>query len=187
MPDTPEITAILAAWRDGEPGALDRLLPLIYNELHRLASRQRRGEREGHTLNTTALLHEAYLRLAGSEVAWVDRTHFYAVAARTMRRVLVDHARAHGRAKRDGGARVELDDVQIPALGRDPDLLDLDEALQQLSALDERQARVVELHYFAGLTYDEIAGVLELSAATVHRELRAGRAWLANALGADAG
>lgn len=187
MPDSPEITDILAAWRDGEPGALDRLLPLIYDELHRLASRQRRGEREGHTLDTTALLHEAYLRLAGSEVAWVDRTHFYAVAARTMRRVLVDHARAHRRAKRDGGARVDLENLQLPALGRDPDLLDLDEALQQLSALDERKARVVELHYFGGLTYDEIAGVLELSAATVHRELRAGRAWLGNALGADAG
>jgi RNA polymerase sigma factor (TIGR02999 family) len=187
MPDNSEITAILAAWRDGEPGALDRLLPLIYDELHRLAARQRRGEREGHTLDTTALLHEAYLRLIGSEVAWVDRTHFYAVAARTMRRVLVDHARAHGRVKRSGGARVELDKVQLPAPGRDPDLLDLDEALQQLSALDERKARVVELHYFGGLTYDEIASVLELSAATVHRELRAGRAWLANTLGAESG
>jgi len=184
-PDPVEVTQLLSAWRDGDPGALDRLLPLIYDELHRIASRQRRGERDDHTLDTTDLLHEAYLRLVGSDVDWVDRTHFYAVAARTMRRVLVDHARALGRAKRGGGAvKVPLVDDQV-AEAQGADLLDLDEALERLAAFDERKARVIELHYFGGLNYDETATVLEISAATVHRDLRMARAWLARELGAE--
>lgn len=182
----PDISSLLASWRDGDDAALDRLLPIIYDELHRIASRQRRGEREDHTLDTTALLHEAYLRLVGTNVEWVDRQHFFAVAARTMRRVLVDHARSHGRAKRSGGAvKVPLDNQQLAAEARSADLIDLDEAIQRLSALDERKGRVVELHYFGGLSYDEIAAVLETSAATVHRDLRMARAWLARELGAE--
>lgn len=186
--DTLDVTALLAAWHDGDEGALDTLLPIIYEELHRIASRQRRGEREDHTLDTTALLHEAYLRLVGSDVAWVDRQHFFAVAARTMRRVLVDHARSLGRAKRGGGAvKVPLLDDQHTLAQPSADLLDLDEAIDGLSALDERKGRIVELHYFGGLTYDEMAKVLGVSAATVHRDLRLARAWLARELGADSG
>jgi RNA polymerase sigma factor (TIGR02999 family) len=182
----PEISTLLASWRSGDQSALDRLLPIIYDELHRIASRQRRGERDDHTLDTTALLHEAYLRLVGTNVEWVDRQHFFAVAARTMRRVLVDHARSHGRAKRSGGAvKVSLDHQQLAAEARPADLIDLDEAMQRLSALDERKGRVVELHYFGGLSYDEIAAVTEVSPATVHRELRMARAWLARELGAE--
>jgi len=179
-----DVTALLTAWRSGEPGALDRLLAVVYDELHQIAGRQRRGEREDHTLDTTALLHEAYLRLVDANVDWVDRTHFYAVVARTMRRVLVDHARAVGRVKRGArGVKVSLDDQPLASPERAADLVDLDEAMERLSALDERKGRIVELHYFGGLSYDEIARVLEISPATVFRELRLARAWLANALG----
>lgn len=174
-----EVSRLLLAWRSGEREALERLLPLVYDELHALARRQLRGERPDHTLQPTALLHEAYLRLVGSDVAWEGRVHFLAVAAQVMRHILVDHARARARAKRGGGAeRVTLDEALSSVADRPDDLLALDEALERLGAFDERKARVVELHYFGGLTYDEVAGALDVSPATVDRELRLAKAWL---------
>ena len=174
-----EVSQLLLAWRAGDETALDRLLPLVYAELHQLARRQMRAERPDHTLQTTALLHEAYLRLCGAEVAWEGRVHFLAVAAQAMRRILVDHARTRARAKRGGGAdRVPLEEHLAGGPDRPPDVVALDEAMQRLSTLDERKAHVVELHYFGGLTYDETAAALGLSAATVDRELRLAKAWL---------
>ncbi len=174
-----EVSQLLLAWRRGDATALERLLPLLYDELHRIARQQMRGERPDHTLQTTALIHEAYLRLCGADVAWEGRVHFLAVAAQTMRRVLVDHARARGRAKRGGGVdAITLDEALAPSPERAPGIVALDEAIGRLSALDERKARAVELHYFGGLTYDETAAALGVSAATVDRELRLAKAWL---------
>ena len=174
-----EISQLLIAWKNGDGTALERLMPLVYDELHALASRHLRGERPDHTLQTTALIHEAYLRLVGADVAWEGRGHFLAVAAQTMRRILVDHARGRSRAKRGGGERpVSLDAALLASPDRGADVLALDEALARLSTLDERKARAVELHYFGGLTYDETAAALQVSAATVDRELRFAKAWL---------
>jgi RNA polymerase sigma factor (TIGR02999 family) len=182
--DMSEVSRLLLAWRAGDSAALERLLPLVYEALHALAARYMRGERPDHTLQTTALIHEAYLRLCGADVAWEGRVHFLAVAAQTMRRILVDHARARGRAKRGGGEPpIQLDDSQAASPGRPDDLLLLDEALGRLLALDERKARAVELHYFGGLTYDETAEALGVSAATVDRELRMAKAWLYREMG----
>jgi RNA polymerase sigma factor (TIGR02999 family) len=151
----------------------------VYDELHGLARRQMRGERPEHTLQTTALIHEAYLRLCGADVAWEGHVHFLAVAAQTMRRILVDHARARARDKRGGGApAVPLNESLAASPARTPDVVELDEAIARLSALDERKARAVELHYFGGLTYDETAAALGVSAATIDRELRLAKAWL---------
>lgn len=178
MTSPESITALLRAWRGGQNDALDRLIPMIYEELQRLAGRAMRDERTDHTLQTTALIHEAFLRLIGSNVEWADRVHFYAVAAQTMRRVLVDHARARGREKRGGGAvRVALEE-NVAAITPSADLVALDEALERLSSLDTRKARAIELHYFGGLTYDAAAHVLGVSPATVDRELRLAKAWL---------
>lgn len=178
-PATTEVSGLLLAWRRGDPGARDRLMPLVYDELRALARRQMHGERPDHTLQTTALVHEAYLRLCGADVTWDGRVHFLAVAAQVMRRILVDYARARGRAKRGGGAeRVALDDARAAAPDRPPDLVALDEAIERLTTLDERKGRVIELHYFGGLTYDETAAALGISAATVDRELRLAKAWL---------
>jgi RNA polymerase sigma factor (TIGR02999 family) len=181
---TPDsITARLRAWRAGETDALDQLLPLVYEELRRLASRAMQRERDDHTLQTTALVHEAYLRLLGADIEWEDRVHFFAIAAQTMRRVLVDHARTRARDKRGGGAvRVPLDEGTSAAETRAPDMIALDEALQRLSSLDDRKARVVELLYFGGLTYDDTARLLGVSTATVDRDLRFAKAWLYNEL-----
>jgi len=174
-----EISQLLVAWRNGDQDALQRLLPLVYNELHALARRHMRGERPDHTLQTTALIHEAYLRLCGADVAWEGRAHFLAVAAQTMRRILVDHARARSRDKRGGGiAPISLEAAAPVAPEASDELLALDEALTRLSALDERKAHAVELHYFGGLTYDETAAALDVSPATVDRELRLAKAWL---------
>jgi len=181
-PSSSSITALLREWRAGHEPALEALTPLVYDELHRIAGRVARGERSGHTLQPTALVHEAYLRLAGADVEWQDRAHFFAVAARMMRRVLVDHARLGRRAKRYGGVRVTL--VESAAVGGvgDPDIESLDRALDDLKAQDARKADLVELHYFGGLTYAELAEVSHLSEATVHRELRLAKAWLHRAL-----
>jgi RNA polymerase sigma factor (TIGR02999 family) len=174
-----EVSQLLLAWRRGDATALERLLPLVYDELHGLARRQMRGERPEHTLQTTALIHEAYLRLCGADVAWEGHVHFLAVAAQTMRRILVDHARARARDKRGGGApAVPLNESLAASPARTPDVVELDEAIARLSALDERKARAVELHYFGGLTYDETAAALGVSAATIDRELRLAKAWL---------
>jgi RNA polymerase sigma factor (TIGR02999 family) len=177
----PEVTQLLLAWRAGESTALDELMPLVYSELRRLAKQALRGEADGHTLRTTALVHEAYVRLVGSDVHWEGSGHFMRIASRAMRRVLVDHARKRKSQKRGGGAlAMGLDTLEgvIPATARPEDVIELDEALERLIALEERKGRVVELHYFGGLSYDEVAEVLEVSTATVHRDLRMARAWL---------
>lgn len=180
MADQPtEVSRLLLAWRDGDQAALDRLVPLVYDQLHALARRHLRGERPDHTLQTTALIHEAYLRLVGSDVTWEGHGHFMAVAAQTMRRILVDHARARSRDKRGGGAAVvDLDEVQIGSPEPGPELVALDDALDRLAAFDERKARAVELHYFGGFNYDETAEALGISPATVDRDLRLAKAWL---------
>jgi RNA polymerase sigma-70 factor, ECF subfamily len=183
-----EISRLLLACRSGDESALAQLMPLVYDELHILAHRRLQGERTGHTLQTTDLIHEAYLRLAGAEVDWENRVHFFAVAAQMMRRILVDQARARGRAKRGGGAAaVTLEDVAIVETEPSTDLVALDEALERLAALDSRKARVVELHYFGGLTYEETAGAIGVSPATVERDLRMAKAWLYSELLPGAG
>ena len=175
-----QVTQLLVEWRNGDKTALDRLMPLVYDQLRDLASRQFARERTGHTLQTTALVHEAYMRLGGAKVDLEDRRHFMAIAARAMRQVLVEHARGYGRQKRGGGEKpLSLDeDVAAYAAERPAELLDLDEAMTRLAAVDDRKARVVELHYFTGLEYEEIAKVLDISPATVHRDLRMAKAWL---------
>lgn len=186
--DPAEISRLLLACKTGDETALTRLMPLVYDELHALAHRRLLGEQTGHTLQTTAVIHEAYLRLVGADVGWESRVHFFAVAAQTMRRILVDHARSRGRAKRGGGATpVTLEDVAVVPTEPSTDLVALDEALERLSALDPRKARIVELHYFGGLTYDETATAIGVSAATVDRELRMAKAWLYRELRPDTG
>lgn len=154
-------------------------MPMVHDELRRIARRHLSRERPGHTLQSTALINEAYLRLVDADVEWKDRVHFFAVAARIMRRVLVDYARSRRRGKR-GGGRTLLSLDQIPEAASTPsvDVVDLDGALRKLSELDDRKSHVVELTYFGGLTYDETAEALAISAATVHRELRLAKAWL---------
>jgi len=181
MAPTREVTELLRRMRAGDEGAADRLVPLIYDELHQLAARFLRGERKGHTLQTTALVHEAYLRLVDQQqAAWTDRTHFMAVAATLIRRILIDHAR-HANAERRGGGKrpASLDAVGDPVAVEDPDtLLAIDEALVRLASLDARKARVVELRFFGGLTVDQTATVLSVSPATVDRDWHMARAWL---------
>ncbi len=160
-----------------------QVVPLVYGELHRLASLHMRRERGGHTLQPTALVHEAYARLAGSDLTLQDRRHFFAVASRAMRRILVDHARSRGSLKRGAGAsHVTLDEAMAAPETSPEEVLELNDALERLAGNDERKARVVELHYFGGLSYDEIAEVEEISAATVDRDLRFAKAWLQAAL-----
>ena len=179
------VTTLLRQWKGGDDSALDRLLPLVYAELRRIAARHLRRERAGHSLQPTGLVHEAYLRLvAAPGPEWQDRTHFFGVSARLMRQILVDHARARGAAKRGGAARrVALTDDVEPAAARDLDLLALDEALGRLEEIDPIQGRVVELRYFTGLSIEETAEVLGKSPATVNREWRMARAWLRRELG----
>ena len=180
-----EITALLHQWRDGDPHALERVIPLVYAELRAIAASQLRQERPGHTLQPTALLNEAYLRLAEHErIQWQDRGHFLAVAAHIMRRLLVDYARARNAQKRGGGdSAVRLSELEeVLAVNPAVDLVDLDAALRELERLDDRQARVVELRYFGGLSIAETARVLDVSITTVKREWQTARAWLWNAL-----
>jgi len=175
----PDITALLRAWRGGDDGALEELTPLVYDELRRLARAQMRREAAEHTLQPTGLVHEAYLRLVGADLEWQDRHHFLSVAARAMRRVLIDHARRKGAERRGGDAvRVTLSSVPDVASGETVDVLALHEALERLESYDARQARTVEFHFFGGLTQPEIAQVTGLSLATVERDLRHARAWL---------
>lgn len=186
MGEEQPVTGLLREWRDGSEQALEQLTPLVYDELLRLARRAMYREAGSHTLQATALVNEAFVRLVDADVSWHDRVHFYAVAARTMRRVLVDHARARRSAKR-GGDRiaVTLDDAVLAGPQRDDDLLELDEALARLASFDERKGQIVELHYFGGLTYDETAAVLDISPVTVHRDLKLAKAWLHHELSAD--
>jgi RNA polymerase sigma factor (TIGR02999 family) len=177
-------TQLLTEWRSGHPQALDRLTPLVYDELRRLARSYMRAERGSHTLQATAVVHEAFLRLVQANVALQDRGHFFALASRLMRRVLVDHAKSRSRMKRNSGARdlaAESTDETLPAM--DFDVVALDDALEGLQQLEPRLAQVIELHYFGGLTYDQIAAAVGASAATVHRDIRLARAWLLNEIG----
>jgi RNA polymerase sigma factor (TIGR02999 family) len=173
------VTVLLQQWRGGNSQALDELMPLVYDELRRLAARCLYAERPDHTLRATALVHEAYMRLIGAEVGWQDRAHFYAVAARVVRRILVEYARTHNRQKRGGGAEIiPLDEAVVVGPEATSTVLGLDEALQRLAALDARKSEVVQLLYFGGMTYDETAAALDISPATVHRELKLAKAWL---------
>ena len=179
MAPAPDITALLLAWKsEGEP-ARNRLVEAVYEELRRLARRNLRRERAGHSLTPTALVHEAYLRLVDQRrVQWRNRAHFFAIAARVMRRILVDHARARAAAKRDAGATVALEDADVGAEAVDVDILALDRALQKLGGKDARQRRLVELRFFAGLSVDETAAVLDIAPVTVKRDWALARAWL---------
>jgi|SRR5271155_2081775 len=178
-------TQLLTEWRSGNPQALDRLTPLVYDELRRLARNYMRGERGSHTLQATAVVHEAFLRLIQGNVALQDRAHFFALASRLMRRVLVDHAKSRSRAKRHAGIR-EFDSAEAdvpPAL--DFDVIALDDALESLLQIEPRLAQAIELHYFGGLTYEQIAAAAGASTATVHRDIRLARAWLLNEIAGD--
>lgn len=178
---TESVTDLLQAWAAGDQAALDELLPLVYDDLRRQARRYMRGQTPGHTLQTTALVHEAYLRLAGqSAVDWQSRAHFFGVAAKAMRSILVDHARARSAAKRGGSARaITLNDAgKIPGPQISVDVLALDDALARLGELDPRKSQLVELRYFGGLGIDEAAAVLGVSPTTVKREWTTARAWL---------
>ncbi len=176
-----EITRMLQEWSGGKQEALDALLPLVYAELHRQASRYLRRERAGHTLQTTALIHEAYLKLIDQrEVNWQNRAHFFGIAAQAMRRILVDYARERHRAKRGGiGENLPLEEAAlVVSEERRVDLVALDEALTRLAKFDERQARIVELRYFSGLSIEETAEVLRISPATVKSDWNVAKAWL---------
>ena len=178
-----EITRLLNQWSSGDESAADALTPLVYDELHRIAARLFRSESSGHTLQPTALVHEAYVNLVGVEVSWQDRSHFYSLAARMMRRLLVNHANARNADKRGGGAiRVTLNDERAPEGIADAELLDLDEALTRLAAVDQRKAELLQLQYFGGLSFREMEAVTGLSSSTLDRELRFARAWLKDRL-----
>ena len=179
-PDHHEITKLLVQWSDGNQAALDELFPLVYDELHRLASRYMSRERKGHTLQTTALINEAYVRLVDQKnVHWQNRSHFFAISARIMRRILVDHVRRRGYAKRGGDIRrVSLDETAHIAKEPSAELLLLDEALTKLAKIDERRSKVVELRHFGGLSNDEIATLLNVSTNTITRDWNLARAWL---------
>ncbi len=179
MPAAPDITRLLHAWKAGDRDASEQLAAALYEELHRTAAHYMRLERAGHTLQTTALVNEAYLRLAGVRMEYHDRVHFFALAAQMMRRVLVDHARSHGYLKRGAGARaLSLDDTNIPSPNRSGDVVALDDALVELAKRDPRKARVVELRFFAGLSVDETAHALDVSPQTVLRDWSLAKAWL---------
>jgi RNA polymerase sigma factor (TIGR02999 family) len=175
-----DISGLLAAWNQGDKSAQEELLPLVYDELRRIARSHLRRERPDHTLQPTALVHEAYLRLVrGGEVEWQCRAHFFGIAARLMRQILINHAEARAAERRGGGAyRVSLSAADRVSDGTELDLIALDDALKELAALDARQAQVVELRFFGGLTVEETAEVMELSPATVKREWTSARAWL---------
>ena len=185
--DTPQqVTGLLGQWRAGDPAALESLIPLVYAELHRIAHGYLRGERKGHTLQSTALVNEAYLRLVSQEPGQINnRAHFVRVAAHVMRQILVDYARAQRATKRDGGHRVELDESLHPVQLPDVDVIALDAALSALAQLDARQAQIVEMRFFGGLSVEDTAVTLGVSPATVKREWATARAWLRRELAAE--
>jgi RNA polymerase sigma factor (TIGR02999 family) len=185
------LTELLIEWRQGDKAALDKLTPIVYDELRRIAHRYVRREREGHTLATTALVNEAYVRLAGfQQVTWQNRSHFFAVSARVMRHILIDYARRGHYAKRGGGLqRVSFEsaaaEASLMSLARAAELIALDEALEEFAKLDPRKSQVVELRYFGGLTLEETADVLQVSLMTVRRDWRAAKAWLYKAVNGE--
>lgn len=183
--DTSRITDLLVSWGNGDKAALERLMPLVESELHRLAHSYMRRENGDHTLQTTALINETFLRLVDqNRVRWQNRSHFYGIAAQIMRRVLLNYARDRGRDKRGGGLyKVSLSEADAAGEQRSIELLALDEALQRLSAIDERKGRVVELRYFGGLSVKETAEILNVSVVTVARDWDMARAWLAREMG----
>lgn len=187
MADTVEVTALLRAWAAGQPGAADRLVPVIYQQLRRRAAAYLRAERRDHTLQPTALVHEAYLRLVDQQhVVWRNRAQFFGMASQMMRRILVDHARRRKMHKRSGRwIQVALDDCALPGPAADFDVLALDELLVRLAAFDARKSRIVELRYFGGLSLEETASVLDIAPRTVEREWRAARAWLHSQLAVE--
>ena len=186
-PSQKEVTRLLGDWSGGDEGALAKLIPLVQPELHRLAHHYMSRERAGHTLQTTALLDEAYLRLVDdNDRTWQNRTHFVASAAQLMRRIMVDHARERGSLRRGGGAlRVTLDEAALVTETRSDELLALDEALESLAVQDPRKSQIVELRYFGGLTMEETAGFLNVSLRTVEREWNMAKAWLYRALSGE--
>ena len=189
-PESSEITVLLKAWASGDAAALDQLTPLVYDELRRLARRYMRNERAGNTLQTTALVNEAYLRLVDAKrVGWQDRVHFFAVSAQMMRRILVDAARARGSAKRGGQVKrvthsgaFNLDEIPDVSTGRDRELVEIDDALKTLAEMDPRKARVIELRFFGGLSVEETAEVLKISPQSVMRDWKLAKAWLTREL-----
>jgi RNA polymerase sigma factor (TIGR02999 family) len=179
-----DFTQLLTEWRSGHPQALERLTPLVYDELRRLAHNYMRAERGSHTLQATAVVHEAFLRLIQANVALQDRGHFFALASRLMRRVLVDHAKSRSRIKRNAGVRDLIAEETGAVLApMDFDVIALDDALEGLQQMEPRLAQVIELHYFGGLTYDQISAAVGKSVATVDRDIRLARAWLLNEIG----
>lgn len=183
-PSPQDVSRMLRDWSNGDGDVPARLMPLVYDELRRLADHYLRGERPDHTLQPTALVHEAYLRLADqTSITWQNRVHFFAVAAQSMRQVLVDHARTHRAAKRGAGHKVSLDEASGASMEQNVDLLALDEALGRLAALDPQQSRIVELRYFGGLTIEETAEVMSLSPRTIRREWTMAKYWLKQQLG----
>ena len=181
MPQSSQnVTQLLIGWSKGDKEALDTLLPLVYEELRKQAARYLRHERPGHTLQTTALIHEAYLKLVDQKnVHWQNRAHFFGIAAQLMRRILVDHARRKKRAKRGGSdIRVSFNDANLMGQTKDLDIVALDEALGRLAEIDQQQSRIVELRFFSGLTVEETAEVLAISPATVKRDWSMAKAWL---------
>ena len=179
------VTQLLHDWRSGQADALERLTPLVYDELRRLADRYMKTERPGHTLQATAIVHEAYVRLIDMQIPWEDRAHFFSVAARLMRRILVDHAKTRRADKRGGGELTvfELGAHESTQEEVGLDIVEIDSALTQLAAVDPRLVQMVEIHYFAGLSSEETAAALGISVATLHRELRVAKAWLMKAIG----
>ena len=179
MTDKAGVTQLLHAWRDGNEQALTQLTPVIYQELHRLARGAFRSERSDHTLQPTALVHEAFLKLVDSDVAWQNRAHFYALAARQMRRILVNHALARQAAKRGGDAPdLSLDEALEVGCENRTEITEIDDALNRLAQFDARKSEILELHFFGGLTYEELAEAVGLSTTTLNVELRLAKAWL---------
>jgi RNA polymerase sigma factor (TIGR02999 family) len=185
MPSPQNVTEMLRDWRNGDQEALGKLIPVVYDELRHQAARYLRRERPGHTLQTTALIHEAYLRLINQQnIEWQNRAHFYAIAARLMRQILVDHARKRQATKRGGSdIKIPLAEAVVISPGVNADLVALDEALTRLAALDPQQSRIVELRYFSGLSVEETAEVLGVSSRTVKRDWNVAKAWLRQQIG----
>lgn len=180
------VTQLLRAWSGGDKQALADLMPIVYGQLRSQAQRYLLGESSGHTLRATALVHEAYVKLIDVDVPWQDRVHFFALASRLMRRILVDHAKTRDRIKRGAGVRkISLEDASMVASSPSADIVDLDDALTRLAEFDERKSKLIDLIYFGGLTTEEAAQALDISLATLHRELKVAKVWLAKELGAS--